>query len=565
MYEAFLQMVQNHHGQWRDDRATPYIVHTATVAKYVAERGGSADYIIAALHHDAVEDCKLPIAAFKKYDDGGEPGVSVSRIISFLSKPVIRMNADLDDPHVQEAGVHVDGEIRMVRIVHPESRQYTTLIESPEDKKLRKIASVRSFLNRMQINRVWDPEAGINVGARFWEKGRFSDEWGALNIKLSDVLANLQTYKGKIAREEREKKRPLSILERRKLLGRMVRERKEFIDLMPVVCPAMFDSLPEEIRDAYHSLDASFEELHDDPDEPAYSRLNPDYVPAIPVGPARGAIRPTEVKLIPKASRLFPNAHYVYDPDEPDRISKTKMELLLPKIMAFGRKPTQSLEVLQNTMDHELALNLSGADPMNLDLPLVRHVPSLLFPNDPHQFVGFELNLERFPLEKRHEIFDRIVQTVTPAVVAQPLNRLATYHPDLPGALFHNHHGLRWQEAPQFGLGHVVLNLSRDLYGVGPSASETPEQREHTMGVEYGLLADQLRGFITSGHFTEVTPLPLFHPTPTYYRYLVSLSSGHGLGMPLVDDLHRELKRVRARVERQEKLFRGRSKKEKPT
>jgi len=46
-----------HHGQWRKGGRSPYIVHPLAVASLVGTYGGDEDQAIAALLHDAIEDC----------------------------------------------------------------------------------------------------------------------------------------------------------------------------------------------------------------------------------------------------------------------------------------------------------------------------------------------------------------------------------------------------------------------------------------------------------------------------------------------------------------------------
>jgi len=48
-----------HHGQWRKGRRAPYIVHPLAVASLVGTYGGDEDQAIAALLHDAMEDCGI--------------------------------------------------------------------------------------------------------------------------------------------------------------------------------------------------------------------------------------------------------------------------------------------------------------------------------------------------------------------------------------------------------------------------------------------------------------------------------------------------------------------------
>src|SRR5690349_23581734 len=54
---AFLFAADKHSGQTRKASTIPYIAHLVGVASLVLEAGGDEDLAIAALLHDAVEDC----------------------------------------------------------------------------------------------------------------------------------------------------------------------------------------------------------------------------------------------------------------------------------------------------------------------------------------------------------------------------------------------------------------------------------------------------------------------------------------------------------------------------
>lgn len=55
--DAFARMYDLHKSQRRKGSGTPYLAHLMSAAALVAEHGGDEDQFIAALLHDAVEDC----------------------------------------------------------------------------------------------------------------------------------------------------------------------------------------------------------------------------------------------------------------------------------------------------------------------------------------------------------------------------------------------------------------------------------------------------------------------------------------------------------------------------
>jgi (p)ppGpp synthase/HD superfamily hydrolase len=59
--EALVFAAEVHNGQLRKGTAIPYIAHLLSVTALVLENGGSEDEAVAALLHDAVEDCGVEL------------------------------------------------------------------------------------------------------------------------------------------------------------------------------------------------------------------------------------------------------------------------------------------------------------------------------------------------------------------------------------------------------------------------------------------------------------------------------------------------------------------------
>src|SRR5271170_2486585 len=57
LQRAFRYAAEKHAGQTRKQTAVPYLSHLMAVSSLVLEAGGDEDLAIAALLHDAVEDC----------------------------------------------------------------------------------------------------------------------------------------------------------------------------------------------------------------------------------------------------------------------------------------------------------------------------------------------------------------------------------------------------------------------------------------------------------------------------------------------------------------------------
>ena len=55
--EAFVFASQIHREQVRKGSGIPYIIHLMAVTSLVGEHGGTEDQVVAALLHDAIEDC----------------------------------------------------------------------------------------------------------------------------------------------------------------------------------------------------------------------------------------------------------------------------------------------------------------------------------------------------------------------------------------------------------------------------------------------------------------------------------------------------------------------------
>ena len=69
--DALLFATQLHAKQWRKGTSIPYVAHLLAVTSLVLENGGEEDQAIAALLHDAIEDCKVtkPLIAEMFGDD----------------------------------------------------------------------------------------------------------------------------------------------------------------------------------------------------------------------------------------------------------------------------------------------------------------------------------------------------------------------------------------------------------------------------------------------------------------------------------------------------------------
>ncbi len=82
---AYLDCEKAHVGQFRKDNVTPYSVHPKYVALKVAEAGGTANQVVAALLHDVIEDCAKRGYCYtyirQKY------GREVAQLVSFMTKP----------------------------------------------------------------------------------------------------------------------------------------------------------------------------------------------------------------------------------------------------------------------------------------------------------------------------------------------------------------------------------------------------------------------------------------------------------------------------------------------
>ncbi len=505
IYHAFGHMVENHFNgvpqfakAWRDDREVPYIVHTATVAKYMAERGASADHIISALHHDGVEDTSLTIQDIKnRYDRYARRNFSISRTVSLLSKPIVRMRSN------GEATIP-PGSTDQLRILMPESDEYN-LSETNQDNRLRK--KHRSFLNRMQLGRLLPEEEAIDVGKKAFEQGRLSEEWVALNIKLADVLANLQTFEGKVKKEvadaSQNKKLDAKTQTRirKDAIEKMVRERREFIDLYKKVCPAMWDSLPAEIRTAYLGL-ADRENL-ETPVPSVASLISPGYRSSFVVSPARAGLTSANFPDVPDASGFAPNIHYVM---KGNKISTTHLEVLFPELLIYGRKPAFDKNVLKTNLQNELMQHVKLAFP-KLDYArltaIVQPVRSLLYPNDPHRFIGFRIHLNLLPRAVRHEVFDSIVKHTAAAMAYRPITSLERGLHDLLLGRFKN--GSRWQAAPHINSNSYTLALPKPIFGYDP-----------------GMLYYILERWKRTGLIDSIRAFPL--PNATFHRFNVDLT-----------------------------------------
>ena len=511
IYQAYGHMVENHlvgvpnfQKAWRDDKEVPYIVHTATVAKYMAERGALADHIIAALHHDSVEDTELTVRDLKvRYDREAQRGFSISKTVSLLSKPAIRMQSRQD----ADLLVSPPQSTSPLRIVMPGSDSYK-MAETGRDKRLRE--KHRSFLNRMQIERLLPQDEGIYIGKKALEEGQFSEEWVALNIKLADVLANLQTYSGKVERklQEASKTHRLSDVEkehiRKQTIEKMVRERREFIDLYKKVCPSMWNSLDADIRTAYLDL-VSRENGRKPQPLSATSLISPGYASPFVVSPARAGLTSANFPDVPDAMGFQPNIHYVL---KGNSISPTQLEVLFPELMVFGRKPTHPKTILKQELKNELMQHVKAAfpkaDPERL-ARIVQPVRSLLYENDSHRFIGFRIHLDLLPRPLRHSVFDSIVQHTATAMTFKPLHSL---DPDFERVMVNKFgNGMRWQPAVHLGPNTYSLLMPKTQFG-------------HDSGM-LKLVLDRLK---SEGRLEDFIWSRVNHPNPSFTRFSIRFS-----------------------------------------
>ncbi len=149
---GFNMASQLHDGHERKGVATPYLSHLLGVASLVIEHGGDDDHVIAALLHDAVEDC------------GGEP--TLRKIREHFGETVAATVEQCSDSVTEDVNVKADWLDR--------KRAYVTGVATKSDRAILvtacdKLHNANAILNDDLAGKAAD---GTTVWDRFGGKSR---------------------------------------------------------------------------------------------------------------------------------------------------------------------------------------------------------------------------------------------------------------------------------------------------------------------------------------------------------------------------------------------------------
>lgn len=149
---GFKMASQLHEGHERKGVGTPYLSHLLGVASLVIEHGGDDKHVIAALLHDAVEDC------------GGKP--TLDKIRKRFGKTVAKTVEQCSDSVTEDPTIKMDWEVR--------KRAYVAAVATKSARAAfvtacDKLHNANAILNDHLIG---EDDEGATVWDRFGDKSR---------------------------------------------------------------------------------------------------------------------------------------------------------------------------------------------------------------------------------------------------------------------------------------------------------------------------------------------------------------------------------------------------------
>jgi|GEM_PF-5366545 len=531
IYAGYKYMHDRHEGQLRDD-GKPYIVHTATVGLWLAQRGFNASHIIGALNHDVVEDCGVPLEDLRQLEDSRTPGETpVMDVVNYATKPIPRSSLPIDKDIYDAQGNQLV-QVHWVRrpksrkkekmvVVFPASEHYQTQ-ETVVDARQKN--EQRDLLTRIQNERIVPQHTFIDVGDHM-SRGQYSSHLAALGSKQGDVLSFFQTKEGKfkkiakkkydsldeaerreLAEKEldkiqadsgekandpkatiewilddwKEKGIPLTAQERKSALKDMIRKRKRTLDTFAPFGRAFYDSLDSETRKLYDRMrEKAAQRLRKK--QPRNIVKGARYRSIFRLNSPRDRLNHEATMTLGKAWEWEPQTYQV-SKKRYTGTSQTQVERLFHYHSIIGRNYAErDVDPAYERLGKELYYYLAPSNerkPRSVAFQdwkpdtsrVVKRVYSLMMPGDRDRFLAYGFNLGHIHPSKRHRYFDLATCHALVHQASQPITKL---DPDIQRKLFHNTDGLRWIPAPWRGPHAYTLFLAHDIFGHNPLPLES--------------------------------------------------------------------------------------------